>query len=113
MFRREFPNVNGKLGIAEQTYYRWKEQYAGLASNQVRDPKQLRIEDVRLEKRVAESSLAKAILPDIAGYLGADDFFAAAWLRPGIGRSNFFMRTRNESRETRWRRCRNARFFPR
>ncbi|EEA04108.1 transposase IS3/IS911 family protein [Burkholderia sp. H160] len=55
-----------QLGISEQTYYRWKKQYAGLESNQVRELKQLQDENARLKKLVAEFSLDKAILQDIA-----------------------------------------------
>ncbi|SDR54255.1 putative transposase [Paraburkholderia fungorum] len=53
-------------GISEQTYYRWKRLYAGLESNQVRELKQLQDENARLKKLVAELSLDKAILQDIA-----------------------------------------------
>jgi putative transposase len=55
-----------QLGISEQTYYRWKKQYAGLESSQVREFKQLQDENARLKKLVAELSLDKAILQDIA-----------------------------------------------
>lgn len=54
-----------QVGISEQTYYRWKKQYAGLQSDQVRELKQLQDENVRLKKRVAELSLDKAILQDL------------------------------------------------
>ena len=54
------------VGISEQTFYRWKKQYAGLQSNQVRELKQLQDENVRLKKLVAELSLDKAILQDVA-----------------------------------------------
>jgi putative transposase len=55
-----------KMGIAEQTFYRWKRQYAGLQSDQVREFKQLQDENARLKKLVAELSLDKAILQDVA-----------------------------------------------
>jgi putative transposase len=55
-----------QLGISEQTYYRWKKQYAGLESNQVRELKQLQDENDRLTKLVAELSRDRAILQDIA-----------------------------------------------
>jgi putative transposase len=53
------------VGISEQTFYRWKKQYAGLQSDQVRELKQLQDENARLKKLVAELSLDKAILQDI------------------------------------------------
>lgn len=37
-----------KIGISEQTFYRWKKQYAGLESDQVRESKQLSEEKARL-----------------------------------------------------------------
>ena len=55
-----------RVGISEQTFYRWKKQYAGLQSDQVRELKQLQDENGRLKKLVAELSLDKAILQDVA-----------------------------------------------
>lgn len=55
-----------QIGISEQTFYRWKKQYAGLQSDQVRELKQLQDENGRLKKLVAELSLDKSILQDIA-----------------------------------------------
>ena len=54
-----------RIGISEQTFYRWKKQYAGMQSDQVRELKQLQDENGRLKKLVAELSLDKAILQDI------------------------------------------------
>ena len=55
-----------QVGISEQTFYRWKRQYAGMQSDQVRELKQLQEENARLKKLVAELSLDKAILQDIS-----------------------------------------------
>ena len=55
-----------QLGVSEQTYYRWKRLYAGLESNQVRELRQLQDENARLKKLVAELSLDKVILQEIA-----------------------------------------------
>jgi putative transposase len=62
-----------QVGISEQTFYRWKKQYAGMQSDQVRELKQLQKENARLKKLVAELSLDKAILQDVASkkWLGA------------------------------------------
>ena len=54
-----------QVGVSEQTFHRWKKQYAGMESDQVRELKQLQDENVRLKKLVAELSLDKAILQDI------------------------------------------------
>ena len=54
-----------RVGISEQTFYRWKKQYAGLETDQVREFKQLAEENARLKKLVAELSLDKAVLQDV------------------------------------------------
>ena len=53
------------VGITEQTYYRWKKQYAGLESDQVRELKQVLEENARLKKLAAELSLDKSVLQDV------------------------------------------------
>ena len=54
-----------QVGISEQTFYRWKKQYSGLESTQVRELKQLSEENARLKKLVADLSLDKAVLQDV------------------------------------------------
>jgi len=55
-----------KLGVSEPTYYRWKKMYGSLEPDQVRELKQLQEENTRLKKLVADLSLDKAILQDVA-----------------------------------------------
>ena len=45
------------LGIAEQTFYRWKQRYGGLESDQVRQFRQLQDENTKLKRLVADLSL--------------------------------------------------------
>lgn len=54
-----------QVGITEQTFYRWKRQYGGLESDQVRELKQVIDENARLKRLVAELSLDKAVLQDV------------------------------------------------
>ena len=54
-----------QLGISEQTFYRWKKEYAGLELDQVRELKQVVEENARLKKLVAELSLDKSVLQDV------------------------------------------------
>lgn len=54
-----------KLGIAEATFYRWKKQYGGLEPSQARELKQLREENSKLKRLVADLSLDKAMLQDV------------------------------------------------
>jgi len=55
-----------KLGITEQTYYRWRKEYGGLRMDQARRLKELEKENARLKKLVADLSLDKAILKEAA-----------------------------------------------
>ena len=55
-----------KLGISEQTYYRWRQEYGGLKVEQVKRLKELEKENVRLKKIVAEQALDNAILKEAA-----------------------------------------------
>ena len=52
------------LGIAEQTFYRWKQRYEGLESDQVREFKQLQDENTKLKRLVADLLLDKVMLQD-------------------------------------------------
>ena len=59
-------DISRKLGIAEQTFYRWKKHYGGLEPAEVREFKQLRDENTKLKRLVADLSLDKVMLQDIA-----------------------------------------------
>lgn len=50
------------FNISEQTYYRWRKEYGGIRTNQVRRLKELEKENARLKKLVAELSLDNSIL---------------------------------------------------
>lgn len=54
-----------QVGISEQTLYRWKKQYKGLETDQVRQFKQLQEENGRLKRLVAELTLDKVMLQDV------------------------------------------------
>jgi putative transposase len=54
-----------QVGISEQTFYRWKKQFVGLQTDQVRQLKQFQDENGKLKKLVAELSLDKAMLQDV------------------------------------------------
>lgn len=54
-----------RVGISEQTFYRWKKQYSNLEVDQVRQLKQLQEENGRLKKIVAELTLDRAMLQDV------------------------------------------------
>ena len=54
-----------KMGISEQTFYRWKRLYGGLGPSEVRRLKQLEEENRRLKQMVADLSLDKHMLQDV------------------------------------------------
>lgn len=54
-----------KLGISQQTFYRWKKKFAGLGTEELRRLKQLEEENRRLKSLVADLSLDKQILQDV------------------------------------------------
>jgi len=54
-----------RVGISEQTFYRWKRVYGGLDPSQARELKQLREENSKLKRLVADLSLDKAMLQDV------------------------------------------------
>jgi transposase-like protein len=60
------PGACRENGITEQTYYRWRKEYGGLKLDQARRLKELEKENSRLKRLVAELSLDKQILKDIA-----------------------------------------------
>ena len=53
-----------KIGITEQTYYRWRKEYGGLRIEQAKKLKTLEKENARLKKLVADISLDNAILKE-------------------------------------------------
>jgi transposase-like protein len=55
-----------KIGITEQTYYRWRREYGGLRIEQAKKLKNLEKENARLKKLVADLSLDNAILKEAA-----------------------------------------------
>ena len=54
-----------KLGVSEQTYYRWRKEYGGMRVDQARRLKELEQENARLKKLVADLSLDNAILKEV------------------------------------------------
>jgi transposase-like protein len=54
------------IGVTEVTYYRWRQEYGGLKTNQVRRIKELELENQRLRKAVADLTLDKQILAEAA-----------------------------------------------
>ena len=54
-----------KLGICEQTYYRWRKQYGGLVPSEMKRLRQLEEENQRLKKLVADLALDKEMLQEV------------------------------------------------
>jgi putative transposase len=54
-----------KHGISQQSFYLWKKKYAGLGLNELRELRQLREENNKLKRLVADLSLDRHILQEI------------------------------------------------
>ena len=55
-----------KIGVTEQTYYRWRKEYGGMRVDQAKRLKGVEKENVRLKNLVAELSLDNAILREVS-----------------------------------------------
>jgi transposase-like protein len=55
-----------RIGITEQTYYRWRKSYGGLKVDQAKRLKALEVENARLKRLLADAELDKAILKEAA-----------------------------------------------
>ncbi|MDP6580617.1 MAG: transposase [Vicinamibacterales bacterium] len=54
-----------QVGIAEQTFYRWRKVYGNLQPSEARELKQLRDENTKLKRLVADLTLDKVMLQDV------------------------------------------------
>ena len=53
-------------GVVEQTYYRWRKQYGGMGTDQLKELKRLQKENDRLRRAVSDLTLEKLILSEAA-----------------------------------------------
>lgn len=58
--------ASNKIGVTEQTYYRWRKEYGGMRIEQAKRLKEIEKENTRLKKLVADLSLDNAILKEVA-----------------------------------------------
>ena len=63
---KKVPQACKEAGIHTQTYYRWRKEYGGLKLDQARRLKELEKENARLKRLVAELSIEKQVLRDVA-----------------------------------------------
>ena len=63
---KKVPEACRKIGVTEQTYYRWKKEYGGLRVDQAKRLKELEKENARLKRLLADAELDKAILKEAA-----------------------------------------------
>ena len=54
------------IGVTEVTYYRWRNEYGGLKSEQIKRLKELETENARLHRAIADLTLDKLILQEAA-----------------------------------------------
>jgi len=58
-------DVCRQVGVSEQTFYRWKKEYGSMLPSEARELKQLRDENTKLKRLVADLSLDKVMLQDV------------------------------------------------
>jgi len=63
---KTIPEAAKELGISEQTYHRWRNQYGGMKADDAKRLKQLERENVRLKRIVADQLLENQALKEIA-----------------------------------------------
>ena len=63
---QKVPEVCRLLGITDQTYYRWRQKYGGMAPEMAKELKALQTENARLKKLVANQALDMEILREAA-----------------------------------------------
>jgi putative transposase len=60
------PQACRKIGVTEQTYYRWRKEYGGLRLDQAKRLRELERENARLKRVVADQALDLAVLKEAA-----------------------------------------------
>ena len=63
---QKVPDICKSLDITEQTYYRWRQKYGGMAPEMAKQLKALEKENARLKKLVAEQALDMEVLKEAA-----------------------------------------------
>ena len=58
------------LGVSEQTYHRWRDQYGGMKADEARRLREFEIENARLKNAVADLTLDNLILKEANNFLG-------------------------------------------
>ena len=67
---RPIAQVVQALGVSEQTFNRWRNQYGGMKSGEARRLKDLEVENARLKRLVADQAIDLSILKEANDYLG-------------------------------------------
>jgi len=63
---QEIADAIRQIGVSEVTYYRWRQEFGGLKTDQVKRLKELETENTRLRKAISDLTLDKLILQEAA-----------------------------------------------
>ena len=63
---RQVEVLTRQIGVTEQTFYRWKNKYGGMGTEQLKELKRLQKENERLRRAVSDLTLDKLILAEAA-----------------------------------------------
>ena len=66
MARQTIGQVSKQIGVTEQTYCRWRKSHAGLRVDQAKRLRELEAENARLKRAVADLTVGKFILKEVA-----------------------------------------------
>ena len=55
-----------EIGVSAPTYYKWRQRYDGMSVDDAKELKELRVENAKLKRLVADSELEKLMLKEIA-----------------------------------------------
>jgi len=83
---RSMAQVLQHLGVSEQTFHRWRNQYGGMKSEEAKRLKELEVENARLKRLVAEKELDVSILREANDCPGKPQACrGSGWFRPRLG----------------------------
>ncbi len=88
---KPIPEACRKIGVTDQTYYRWRKEYGGVRTDQAKRLKELDRENARLKKLLAEAEQNKAILREAA----SGNFLTVEWPSGRKSRAVQLVRSRN------------------
>jgi putative transposase len=64
---RSVDEISRELGINPATFYNWRKKYSGMEASQLKEMKELQVENAKLKRMYAELALQNTMLKDVLG----------------------------------------------